>query len=453
MVWLLALPDEDRPALVPYDDREPYNDSFVDMDEMTASEVSEELGDLQNPLGPIDGPPDVGQAARRMLDNAVEAIERDRSAARAGHADEAQDGADAEVHGEGVNGEATVNENTEEAADENEDAEDVEEAEAVEEVEEGEADDEDDYGEYEDFEGGDDDDAADRAEPKKLSRPWVPVHLPAIALVNREARQIVLDYIDGKGWAILRNNIYESELQDGFWHEEPVFARRYDPERDALWVDRIHWPVFMDHMLESDRDEGADVVTLAVPAFTAYHSIMTLGELFHVMPNLKRVVSIWGDLPPDDWVPEQVNAKEVICHKLHNSTGDNYEDEDNNDEVQLVVWQRWDAAKVRDVDAVPEVTDEEEKKEVKEVEEQDLDESEWPEEEDEDEEAQRQMTVAMVARDPMNGKELVEKGPLGMYLEEIYAVLKVLALPSRMFEGQMGDTPLPFLARRAVYRV
>jgi hypothetical protein len=449
MIWLCTLPEEDVPALVPYDDKEPY-ESFSDMrdeEELTGEDIADERAFWDEQLGQsasepaIEGDDDGAQhggpsstvraAARRMLAEAIDDADADDGTTQVGNG--AQEGEGFNGNGNRDQGEGSERaeqvlsgneESEEEASDESEGFE------TDEEEEEDESEDEDEVNDAH-IEG-----TADQGPKRTLSRPWIPLHLPPLVLVNREARQTMLGYIDGKNWAIIRNKIHKGEIANGFAARDAVFMRRYDPQHDALWVDRLHWPVFLDHLLESESREGADVVTLAVPAFTAYHSVMTLSELFYDMPNLKRVVCIWGELPPDEWVPEQVNGMRVLRRRN--------DDDDDDGEVQLVLWDRWEAQKVgreamadgksKQTAAATEATD-------------------WSDLENPEDILLDQTTVRMCVRDPMDRGDTFEEGILGEYMNEIYEVLNAMTVRSGALRGRAESLgSVRFLAREAVYQ-
>ncbi|OAA54007.1 hypothetical protein ISF_08487 [Cordyceps fumosorosea ARSEF 2679] len=350
-----------------------------------------------------------------------------------------------------------------------------------------------------DVDGEGDDDSLDTdvgdfepGNPYAQERAWdddvlIPVYLPPLLLVNREARAITLDWLAKHNVQLTRTKIAKGEIDAGFpptpEGELPPYVRRYDPARDHLWVDRYCWRRFCDrlHMshvlggvlteeelepeqleqLEPPHDIGAEIRNLALPAFTVYQSTEAVADAVRFMPAIESLACIWGDLPTHDWRPDLIY--------------ETVKDEEGRDrtKVRQLLMPRWDHVpfsetvseeemerRRRDTERIrAEVAAARGKgKEVKKPDGDDDDEDEDDEddedddmEDDEEEEEARGPLVTMCSADPDNRHLLFhERGYLGNWMQEVYDVLALMELPDHVRDDYDGSFTLPIVPCKAV---
>lgn len=432
--------DGDTPTMVPFRTTRPFilEEEDDDMDDMflDGEDVLEELNDEQLEH--------VRQAAL------------EQEAALAGGAGGETPGAPATLPSSGVassnggeNGTET-NGNNGNAGDNHEGADDVEEE------EEDEEDEEDDV----DTDAGDFD-----PNPYAQERAWdddalVPVHLPPLLLVNREARSVTLSWLKKHEIQLLRNKITKAEIENGFADSKdglPVCLRKYNPEYDYLYVDRHFWNRFCDRLAmpamrdpddeDMDEDEepihdiGEGIKNLALPAFTAYQSNAAMGRSLEFMPNIESVAIVWGDLPPQEWRPK------VIMQTVQR-------DGKPKTQVTQVLMPRYDHERINE-----RITEEEqarrradtERIKAERIRDRIHDDEDEDEEDEEDEEEGDGPVVTMCVRDPTDPKRMFyERGYLGTWMQEIYSELSITELPDHVVDEEDGSITLHLLPCSAV---
>ena len=124
----------------------------------------------------------------------------------------------------------------------------------------------------------------------------IQVEVPLV-FVNREARGIALAWVH-------EQNLEIRPRED---RQVPVFVRRFDPMRDALYITPEKWNEFLcepdDRQFEPDLieqlvDISPDLTRIAVPEALFRSEVASLPEMFRFFFNLK-VLLIVVDAPPD----------------------------------------------------------------------------------------------------------------------------------------------------------
>ncbi|OAR01562.1 hypothetical protein LLEC1_04685 [Akanthomyces lecanii] len=370
-------------------------------------------------------------------------------------------------------------------AENDEDDEDHDENEEGEEGEEGE----------DDYQGSLDSDEGEfePGNPYGQERAWddevvIAVHLPPLLLVNREARSVTLNWLKKHDIQLNRNTISKGETNTGFAPNKdglPPYTRKYDPERDHLYVDRRYWRRFCDrlqmpHMMARDDNDDADeeqddpvhdigetIKHLALPAFTMYQSVGVVGHILQFLPRIEQIACIWGGLPDKEWKPrivyesvrrdgrpmtqvtnvllpryDHVQISEKLSQEEHDRRNDDTERiKAEREKARQEKQQRKDAAGKDD--GGTEEGDEEE-------EEEDDDEDD---EDDEEEEEGTGPIVTMCIRDPSDDtKVYYERGYLTNWLDEIYNELSISELPEHVRDEWDGSVTLPIVPCNAVLR-
>ncbi|KAF5569689.1 hypothetical protein FPHYL_1868 [Fusarium phyllophilum] len=140
---------------------------------------------------------------------------------------------------------------------------------------------------------------------QQLSRPpHVQVPIPTCAAVCQEGRRVV------ERWR-KKNSL------EWYFREETkgdILVRRFDAERDILYVSRHKWESFQLLAVDWENDvEHAAVIRimesikyLALPAFTAYYSIVNIAGLLPLMKNIKAIYVLWNELPKAHMIKRQL---------------------------------------------------------------------------------------------------------------------------------------------------
>lgn len=350
---------------------------------------------------------------------------------------------------------------------------------------------EEDYEDYEDYEGSLDTDLEEfePGNPFGQERIWddevvIPVYLAHILLVDREARDFTLLWLKKHNIRLTRNTIRPGEITTGFVPTEDgrlPYTRKYDPERDHLYVDRRYWRRFCDRLQMGDmmarseygaddedendpvHDIGATIKNLALPAFTMYQSVGVVGNILEYLPNIRQIACIWGDLPPKEWQP--TIAYETVQRGGKPKT-----------EVTNVLLPRWDHAQIseqlsqEEQDRRRDDTDRIEAEREKEREERrarrekaekegkpdgddDDDDYEDYEDDDDEEEEGTGPIVTMCVRDPSDETNtFYERGYLGNWMDEIYNELSFSELPDHCTDESDGSLTLPIVPCKGVVR-
>ncbi|KAM3538999.1 hypothetical protein ARSEF1564_008080 [Beauveria bassiana] len=499
-IWTLALGEHgDNPTMVPFRTSRPWmleeedddEDMLLDendIDELLSDGQLEEIREFalhqlveQNEDGnlvtaapttlPSNGVARLAEDEGKVADNVERRAEsREGAAADSGDqigADEnGEDDEDNQQHGEGY-------EDEDDDVDDDDDDDDDDEP--------------DDYAEAEDF-------YADMGEfepgnPYTQEPVWddevvIPVYVPPLLLVNREARDITLRWLAKHDIQLLRTTIAKNEINTGFTLTEdglPPYTRKYDPERDHLYVDRRFWRrfcdrIYMPHMMapldsddpeeqqqqqESVLDIGKTIKYLALPAFTVYQSVDTFAEILQFLPNIKQVACIWNDLPTKDWKPE------VVYQTVQR-------DGQPKTQVTNVLVPRWDHVEIseklteKELDRRRQDTERikaERDKSRQERQEKraqaakdgtnndgdDEDEDDDDDDEDDDEDEGRGPLVTMCIRDPTDGESVFwERGYLTDWQDEIHDVLALSELPDHVRDTYDGTFTLPLVPCNAV---
>lgn len=350
-------------------------------------------------------------------------------------------------------------------------------------------DEEDDQDDQEDYEGSLDTDLGEfePGNPYGQERVWddqvvIPVYIPPLLLVNREARSVALRWLKKHGIQLTRNTIAAGETTAGFVPTADglmPYTRKYDPERDHLYVDRRYWRRFCDrlqmpHMMvpsdddaeeqEPIHDIGETIKNLALPAFTMYQSVGVVGNILEFLPNIRQVACIWGDLPPKEWQPKiifetvqrggkpKTRVTNVllprwdhvqISEKLSQEEHDRRRDDTDRIEAEREK-ERQEKHERREKAAKEGTKDNREEKEDDEEEEYD---------EDEEEEEGTGPIVTMCVRDPSDDTKIYyERGYLSNWLDEIYNELSICELPEHVTDEYDGSVTLPIVPCNAVLR-
>lgn len=483
-IWNLVLGSEgDPPTMVPFRTARPHmleeddedEDMIIDMDEsgeVISDEQFEEIRQLAlhhiAGLNGTQGP--VNPAPTTLPSNGVAQPVNDDDT-----------GASATANGQAVTGpsDEAANDVTEENENENENEGDEEGAEEEDE-EEDEDEEDDDEPEDDEFEPGN---------PYTQERAWddeivIPVYIAPLLLVNREARLITFNWMQKHDIQLIRHTIAKGELQDGFRKKSlPPLARKYDPERDHLYVDRHYWRRFCDrlqmpHMMapnpngeepEPVHDIGETIKNLALPAFTVYQSVGMVGHILEYMPNLKQVSCIWSHLPEKRWQPK-------LMYDTVKRSGKPMT------QVTNILLPRWDQERISETLSQEELDrrtadterikaerreERQEKQERKaqraqeggnkEGDEEEAEEEDESDEEDEDEDDDDEVEegngpiVTMCVRDPSDEKKVFyERGYLGDWLTEIYDELTLCELPDHVVDENDGSFTLPIVPCKIV---
>ncbi|KAJ4158088.1 uncharacterized protein LMH87_008632 [Akanthomyces muscarius] len=478
-IWTLTLGEHgDAPTMVPFRTARPWlleeeddDDELLmggdDADEFMSDEQFEEIRLLalrqvagQNENEDTAGP--VPPAPTTLPSNGVITIADD----------DVDDGA-----GEGDGQDDATNEAPIGDEGENDDDDDDEEDEEVEESED-------------EFQGSLDTDEGEfePGNPYGQERAWddevvIAVYIPPLLLVNREARSVTLNWLKKHDIQLNRNTISKGEINTGFAPNKdglPPYTRKYDPERDHLYVDRRYWRRFCDrlqmpHMMAPDDNDDADeeedpvhdigetIKHLALPAFTMYQSVGVVGNILEFLPNIQQIACIWGDLPHKEWKPRIVY--ETVQRDGKPMT-----------QVTNVLLPRWDHAQIseklsqeehdRRNDDTERIKAEREKDRQERQEKKDQaekngrtneeDEEDDDEDEDDDDEEEEEGTgpiVTMCIRDPSDDtKVFYERGYLSNWLDEIYNELSICELPEHVTDEYDGSVTLPIVPCNAVLR-
>lgn len=506
-IWKLVLGDEteDPPTMVPFKTSRPYmleedfDEEEFEMDEDAIDEeiemTPEQFAQIQRlaaahtiPPGVLP-PPSVTLPSNGVAHGALsiqtngENAQGDTAAA-AGPATEPGAEAATEPAPE-ANGET----NGEENGDEDDGAEGEDDQEEDEEAEDDDADT--DPGEFE------------PGNPYLHERAWdeeagIPIKTTALLLllINREARAIALKWIKERPYMQFnRNAITKGEVNTGFANpptatQPPVLVRRFDPERDYLYVDRMYWRRFCDrlqmvHMMpppaDDDDDEdpphdiGAGIKHLALPAFTCYQSVGTLGHVLQFLPNIESLACIWGALPDSDWKTETSFETVVLEGKPKTK-------------VTTALLTRWDqvriseriseeetqrrkeeAARIKeerqkekeekaakkearngDDDGGDKVKDKEDDENDDDDDEDDEEDDDDDDEDDDDDDEGKGPIVAMYVRDATDPERgYFENGYLSNWMEEIYNELAFCELPEHVRDEEDGSVTLNIMPFRA----
>ena len=121
-------------------------------------------------------------------------------------------------------------------------------------------------------------------------RPLIPIALPRVAAVSREARMAVDRWVAQKGY-----EWYVDEKTGA-----RVVVRAWDAKRDTLYVDRHDWHEFRLGSLDWAEDFeilARDVRRLALPAYEVYSGLFTLAELLDHLPLVEDVYVLFGKVP------------------------------------------------------------------------------------------------------------------------------------------------------------
>lgn len=330
----------------------------------------------------------------------------------------------------------------------------------------------------------------DPENPYGQERAWddevvIAVYTPPLVLVNREARSVALRWLEKHDIQLNRNTIVKDEINTGFIPNKdglPPYTRKYDPERDHLYVDRRYWRRFCDrlqmpHMMAPDdnghadeeedpvHDIGETIKYLALPAFTMYQSVGVVGNILEFLPNIQQIACIWGDLPDKEWKPRIVY--ETVQRGGKPKT-----------QVTNVLLPRWDHVQISEklsqeeldrrnddterikAERVKERQEKQEKKDQAEkdgrTDEADEEEDSYDDDEEDDEEEEEEGTgpiVTMCIRDPSDDtKVFYERGYLGNWLDEIYNELSICELPEHVTDEDDGSVTLPIVPCNAVLR-
>ncbi|OAA39608.1 hypothetical protein BBO_06585 [Beauveria brongniartii RCEF 3172] len=499
-IWTLALGEHgDNPTMVPFRTSRPWmleeedddEDMLLDeddIDELLSDNQLEEIRELalhqvaeQNENGNL-----VTAAPTTLPSNGVARLAEDEgegagnveTRAEAGReaAADARDQVGADANGEDGDDNQQYGEDNEDEDDDDGDDDDDEDHE------------QDDYAEAEDF-------YADMGEfepgnPYTQEPVWddevvIPVYVPPLLLVNREARDITLRWLAKHDIQLLRTTIAKDEINTGFALTEDglePYTRKYDPERDHLYVDRRFWRrfcdrIYMPHMMapldsddpeeqhqqqESVIDIGKTIKYLALPAFTVYQSVDAFAGILQFLPNIKQVACIWNDLPTKDWKPEVVY--QTVQRNGQPKT-----------QVTNVLVPRWDHVEIsekltekeldrrrQDTERIKAERDKsrQERQEKRAQAAKDGtnndgddedDDDDDDDDEDDDEDEGKGPLVTMCIRDPTDGESVFwERGYLTDWQDEIHDVLAFSELPDHVRNVYDGTFTLPLVPCNAV---
>ncbi|KAK2592956.1 hypothetical protein QQS21_009363 [Conoideocrella luteorostrata] len=223
--------------------------------------------------------------------------------------------------------------------------------------------------------------------------PLVQVSIPESVYVNTEAREFAMQ------WARARDISVR-------WRQETkghVFARPFDPARDALYVSRDKWEEFCELTWESDglEETAALLQHLAFPAFTAYYSFTEMGYLMSWFPSLRTLASVWGSLPDVKYSRTKKVPRRRQNQQQHplgtdddgTDTGVDPATGDMEERIAAEVQPRWE---LRDETAE---------------------------------------VVSMCVRDPLDGSESWEDGELDMWMGELQEGLMTVELPDHVYDA------------------
>lgn len=327
--------------------------------------------------------------------------------------------------------------------------------------------------------------------PYGQERAWddevvIPVYAPPLLLINREARHLALRWLAKHNIQLTRNTIAKGEIDSGFVTKPgslPALVRKYDPARDHLYVDRRYWRRFCDrlqmpHMIRppselgdaEDADEeppepvhdiGETIQNLALPAFTLYHGVGTVGHMLQFLPNIKQVACIWGDLPGQAWQPEV--TYETVQRDGQAKT-----------QVTLLLTPRWDHVRIseklsqaeldrRQVDTDRINAERDQGRQAKQerrargevaADDDEDDNDDDDDDDDDDEDMEDEGTgplVTMCIRDPTDAESVYyEKGYLSSWLNDIYNELSICELPEHVTDEYDGSVTLSIVPCSAV---
>lgn len=114
----------------------------------------------------------------------------------------------------------------------------------------------------------------------------------AMALVNREARGIAVDWVRKHGFTMHYNEARGC----------PVFVPHFDPMRDALFVGIDQWRPFCNEphnrLAEPDLmglvvNNTAEITRIAVPHVTIWRDTSGLADISHWYPCLRAIDIVW----------------------------------------------------------------------------------------------------------------------------------------------------------------
>lgn len=242
--------------------------------------------------------------------------------------------------------------------------------------------------------------------------PLVQVNMPILVHVNSEARSTTMS------WARSQNiSLYFRKETKGH-----IFARPWDPARDALYVSRDKWEEFCELPWDSEGVEemAATVRHLALPAFTAYYSFTEVGG--YLMPwftSLQVVSSVWGALPDLKYSQTRRVPRRLHRHNLLATAAGGTDDDGTDTGVDPMTGDREEriAAEVQPVWSLVGET--------------------------------REM-VRMCVRDPLDGSESWEEGELEMWMEELEEALLTVELPEHVYDVEEERFLVDFRPVRAV---
>lgn len=244
--------------------------------------------------------------------------------------------------------------------------------------------------------------------------PLVQVNLPILVHVNSEARSVTMS------WARSQNISLRFRKET----KGHIFARPWDPVRDALYVSRDKWEEFCELPWDQEGVEemAATVRHLALPAFTAYYSFTEVGGF--LMPwftSLEVVSSVWGPLP--DLVYSQTRRVPGRLHRqnlLATAAAAGGTDDDGTDTgVDPMTGDREEriAAEVQPVWRLVRETED---------------------------------VVRMCVRDPLDDSVSWEEGELDMWMEELEEELLTAELPDHVYDADEQRLLVDFRPVRAV---
>ncbi|KHN99206.1 uncharacterized protein MAM_02904 [Metarhizium album ARSEF 1941] len=244
--------------------------------------------------------------------------------------------------------------------------------------------------------------------------PLVQVRIPALAHVDAEARGATMSWARSEGISLR----FRRETNGH------VFCRRWDPARDALYVSRDKWEEFCELPWESAGVEGmaSSVRHLALPAFTAYYSFGELGGyLMSWFTGLEVLSSVWGGLP--DLAYSRTRTVPGTRRRTGTGTGTDDDRTDTDTDTDTGVdpvtgdWEERIAAEVQPVwELVRETGD----------------------------------VVDMCVKDPLDGTESLERGELGVWMDELTDAFLTVELPDHVYDVEEEKFLVEFRPVRAV---
>lgn len=241
-------------------------------------------------------------------------------------------------------------------------------------------------------------------------QPYVQVDIPNLVFVNSEARAVTMQWARARGISTR----YRRETRGH------VFARKFDPDRDVLYVSRDKWEEFCDLPFDETAEEMATSIRhLGLPAFTAYYSFADLGgDLMHHFVNLETLSAVWGLLPDIRYSKDKLLPRKkmrLLGAGLDSEDGtgtdtgvDAVTGEPREERIAVEVQPRWEL------------------------------------------EIEDQETVKMCCPDPTDGSERWEMGDLTEWMDEVEEALLTVEIPEHAYDFDKEKFTIEFKAVKAV---